>query len=380
MKLLFVTGSRGEWGYISPLLKECKKRKVKFYICASNMHLLDSYGTSSKEILKEGYKIDFPIFTALDGYNVFSTAKSLGILIQSLSDIILKLKPDWVILAGDRGETMAAAIVSAYSNIPIAHIQAGEVSGLIDGQARHAIGKFSHLHFASNFDARLRLLKLGEQKFRVKQVGAPQLDQLYENKKKFKDINGTLKKIGVKKFKKFILCIYHPPQEKIESINDHFKSMFLFLDKIDIPRIWISPNNDAGSSLVKSQFSRFRTNKDYIFDNLARKDYLTLLKHAHLLIGNSSSAVLEAPTFKTPCINIGFRQNGRLRSKNIIDVEKPKLHSLIKAYKKICSKNFKNSLQHLKNPYGDGKSAAKIINTLIKTKIDDKLLFKRITY
>ena len=247
--------------------------------------------------MNEGYKIDFPIFTALDGYNVFTTSKSLGVLIQSLSDIVLNLKPDWVILAGDRSETMAAALVSAYSNIPIAHIQAGEVSGLIDGQARHAIGKFSHLHFASNLDAKTRLLKLGEQEFRVKQVGAPQLDELYENKK-FNDINGTFKKIGVKKLKKFILCVYHPPQEKIESIDDHFKSMFLFLNKIDIPRIWISPNNDAGSLLVKSKFSKFRTNKDYIFDNLARNDYLTLLKNTHLLMGNSSSAVLEAQLLK----------------------------------------------------------------------------------
>ena len=142
----------------------------------------------------------------------------------------------------------------------------------------------------------------------------------------------------------------------------------------------ISPNNDAGSLLVKSKFSKFRTNKDYIFDNLARNDYLTLLKNTHLLIGNSSSAVLEAPTFKTPCINIGYRQDGRLRSKNIIDVEKPGLNDLLKAYKKICSKNFKKSLNNLKNPYGDGKSAIKIINTLIKTKIDDKLFFKKITY
>lgn len=380
MKLLFVTGSRGEWGYISPLLKECKKRKIKYYICANNMHLLDSYGTSSKEILREGYKVDFPILNALDGYNVFSTAKSLGVLIQSLADIVMKLNPDWVVLAGDRGETMAASIVSAYSNIPIAHIQAGEVSGLIDGQARHAIGKFAHLHFASNLDAEKRLLKLGEQKFRIKRVGAPQLDQLYANKETFKNIDKTFKNLGIENVKKFILCVYHPPQEGIESISEYFKSIFLFLEKINLPRIWISPNNDAGSSIVKSQFSKFRTSKDYIFDNLTRNDYLTLLKNTDLLLGNSSSAVLEAPTFKTPCINIGFRQNGRLRSKNIVDVKKPKYIDLLRAYKKICSKNFQNSLKNLKNPYGNGKSAAKIINSILKTKINDKLLFKKITY
>ena len=153
MKLLFITGSRGEWGYISPILKECKRKKIKFSLCANNMHLLDSYGLTSKEIFKDGFKIDESIYCALDGYNSFTTVKSLGVLIQSLSDVIQRVKPDWIVLAGDRSETMAAAIVSAYSNIPFAHIQAGELSGQIDGQARHAIGKFAHLHFASNKDA-----------------------------------------------------------------------------------------------------------------------------------------------------------------------------------------------------------------------------------
>ena len=170
MKLLFLTGSRGEWGYISPILKECKRKKINFSLCANNMHLLDSYGLSLKEIQKDGFKVDESVYCALDGYNIHTSVKSLGVLIQSLSDMVQRLKPDWIVLAGDRSETMAAALVSAYSNIPFAHIQAGELSGQIDGQARHAIGKFAHLHFASNKDAQKRLLKLGEQKFRVKRL------------------------------------------------------------------------------------------------------------------------------------------------------------------------------------------------------------------
>ena len=380
MKLLFITGSRGEWGYISPILKECQRRKIKFSLCANNMHLLDSYGLTYNEILKDGFKIDESIYCALDGYNSFTTVKSLGVLIQSLSDIIQRVKPDWIVLAGDRSETMAAAIVSAYSNIPFAHIQAGELSGQIDGQARHAIGKFAHLHFASNKDAEQRLLKLGEQKFRIKTVGAPQLDQIYEKKNEFRNLKKVANKLGIELNKKFSLVVYHPPQEKIESIKKHLDGIFSFLNSTKLKRIWISPNNDSGSTIIKSEFDKKRTQNDYIYDNLSRSDYLSLLCNAEFILGNSSSGILEAPTFKTPCINIGYRQSGRVRAMNVIDISTPTKSNLIHAFKKINSSNFKKNLAKVVNPYGKGDSSKKIINVLLNTKIDDNLLFKKLTY
>ena len=182
MKLLFFTGSRSEWGYLRPILEICKNKKIKFKICASNMLILDSFGEASKEIEKDGFKIDDKIFMALDGHTHVTMAKSLGILMSSFTDTLFREKPDWLIVAGDRGETLIATVAAAYMNIPIAHIQAGELSGNIDGQARHAIGKFAHLHFASNFDAYKRLKKLGEQEFRIFNYGAPQLDDLYNHK------------------------------------------------------------------------------------------------------------------------------------------------------------------------------------------------------
>ena len=380
MRLLFITGSRGEWGYISPILKECKRKKIKFFLCANNMHLLDSFGLSSNEILNDGFKIDESVYCALDGYNSHTTVKSLGVLIQSLSDVVHRLKPNWIILAGDRSETMAAALVSAYSNIPFAHIQAGELSGQIDGQARHAIGKFAHLHFASNKDAENRLLKLGEQKFRIKTVGAPQLDQIIENKKKYKLLKPVAKKLDIKLNHKYVLVVYHPPQEKIESIQKHFDGIFGFLNNTNLTRIWISPNNDSGSTIVKSEFNKRRMQNDFIYDNLSRSDYLTLLCNAKFILGNSSSGILESSTFKTPCINIGLRQNGRIRARNVIDVVNPSKENLIKALKKIESPSFKKNLVKVVNPYGNGDSSKKIIKILLNTKIDDNLLFKKLTY
>ena len=378
MKLLFFTGSRGEWGYLRPILNKCKKMKIKFHLCVTNMHLLDNFGYSLKEIEKDGFKINDKIYMALDGYNKHTVTKSMGVLMSSFVDTVNRINPDWIVIAGDRGETLIASIVAAYTDTPIAHIQAGELSGNIDGQARHAIGKFSNLHFASNQDAAMRLKKLGEEKFRIKLVGAPQLDDL--NKLKYNNLITFKTKYNINLNNGYLLVIYHPPQEQIESIKIDLNSIFKFLNKIKLKKIWISPNNDAGSSIIKSEFLRKRKSDDYLFDNLPRNEYLILLKNTRCIIGNSSSGILESPTFKTPCINIGKRQFGRLRAKNIIDVNIPKVSNLLNAYKKSQSKSFKNKIKNLKNPYGDGNSSERILKIILNTKIDDKLMFKKLTY
>jgi len=378
MKLLFFTGSRGEWGYLRPILDKCKKMKIKFHLCVTNMHLLDNFGYSLKEIEKDGFKINDKIYMALDGYNKHTVTKSMGVLMSSFVDTVNRINPDWIVIAGDRGETLIASIVAAYTDTPIAHIQAGELSGNIDGQARHAIGKFSNLHFASNQDAAMRLKKLGEEKFRIKLVGAPQLDDL--NKLKYNNLKNFKTKYNINLNNGYLLVIYHPPQEQIESIKIDLNSIFKFLNKIKLKKIWISPNNDAGSSIIKSEFLRKRKSDDYLFDNLPRNEYLILLKNTRCIIGNSSSGILESPTFKTPCINIGKRQFGRLRAKNIIDVNIPKVSNLLNAYKKSQSKSFKNKIKNLKNPYGDGNSSERILKIILNTKIDDKLMFKKLTY
>ncbi len=378
MRILFFTGSRGEWGYLRPILEKCKKMKINFKLCVTNMHLLDSFGLSIKEIEKDGFKVDDKIYMALDGYNKFTVAKSMGILMSSLVDTINRINPSWIVLAGDRGETLIASIVSAYTDIPIAHIQAGELSGVIDGQARHAIGKFSNLHFASNKDAVSRLKKLGEEKFRIKLVGAPQLDDI--KNKKFEKLSKLKNKYNIDLNSGYILIIYHPPQSRVESIRKDLDSIFNFLKTEKIKKIWISPNNDAGSAIIKTEFLKKRQANDYLFDNLPRQEYLTLLKHAKCILGNSSSGILESPSFNVPCINIGNRQYGRLRAKNIIDVTKVKETSLKKAYKLSQSITFKQKIKNIKNLYGDGNSSEKILNTILKTKINDKLMFKKLTY
>ena len=176
-KIMFITGSRGEWGYIRPILRLIQSRSdVRSILVVTNMHLLPAYGNSFREIEKDGFSIDYKVNMSLDGYNHFTQAKSLGIFLTSLPDIIENERPDWVVLAGDRGEQLMGAIAASYTYTPVAHIQAGELSGNIDGMTRHAIGKLAHMHFAANKDAQERLLKLGEEEFRIFNVGAPQID------------------------------------------------------------------------------------------------------------------------------------------------------------------------------------------------------------
>ena len=381
MKILFFTGSRSEWGYIKPIIKLCRDQNIKYNICATNTHVLSSYGLSVNEIKKDGFKVSDEIYMTLDGYNTYSSTKSLGVIMMSFLDIVQRTKPDWIMLAGDRGETLIAAIVAAYTNTPLAHIQAGELSGNIDGQARHAIGKFAHIHFASNNDAANRLKKLGEQSFRIKTVGAPQLDDIRENFDKLDDIKKLLRSYNLDKIQNYSLIIFHPVVEEYLETKKIFKNFIKCVKMTKHEkRFWISPNSDAGAHFIKDIFLNQRNADDILFDNLPRYQFLTLMKNASVIIGNSSAGIIESPSFKIPTINIGRRQKNRLKAKNVINIENYTEKKFMSAIKKIETKNFKKKIQNIKNPYGNGNSSEKILEILKKTKIDENLLQKQLTY
>ena len=344
------------------------------------MHLLKRFGAAIEEIKKDGFKVEDEIFMALDGYNKYTMSKSLGILMTSFTDVIQRVKPDWLILAGDRGETLAASLVGAYTNTPIAHIQAGEVSGNIDGMARHAIGKFTNLHLASSRDACKRLIKLGEEKFRVKNVGAPQLDELQDKELKKISINFLKKKYSLNNFENYILVVFHPVTEDLKNLRNQINLTMKFLNKENYKKIVILPNNDAGSDMVKEAMYHHRDSNYVVFDNLPRFEYLSFLKNCSFMIGNSSSGIIEAASFKKGVINIGRRQNKRLKSFNVISLDKINYKNLYKSISKLKSSSFAKKLNKVKNPYGDGKSSERIINLLLKTEINQKLLQKNITY
>jgi GDP/UDP-N,N'-diacetylbacillosamine 2-epimerase (hydrolysing) len=377
--ILFITGSRGEWGYIRPILRLIQKDSdLDYKLCVTNMHLLPSYGSPIDEIINDGFDVHFKPFMALDGYNHFSTVKSLGILISSISDYLYSNPPDWIVLAGDRGEQLAGAIAGAYCYIPVAHIQAGELSGNIDGVTRHAIGKYAHVHFASNKDASERLIKLGEQDFRVHNVGAPQIDEMIESK--IPSIDSLKKKYSLPINDEYLLFVQHGVTEDYQNVSSQIDISIKSLIKINMPVVVILPNNDAGSYIITSSIEKSRTNLFYCYKNLPREDYLGFLNHSKAIVGNSSSGLLEAPTFKVPAVNIGRRQNMRVRGENVIDCDF-KIKNIVSSIQKAMSTEFNAYLiGNCLNPYGDGKSSKRIIEIIKNTKIDDRLLTKLLTY
>lgn len=377
MKLLFLTGSRGEWGYIRPILRLCQARNVEYNICATNMHLLSTFGSSIDEIKADGFEVSDEIFMSLEGHNHYTMTKSLGLFLVSFTDVLRRLRPDWVVLAGDRGEQLMGAVAAAYTYTPVAHIQAGEKSGNIDGVARHAIGKFSHLHFASNEDAAERLRRLGEEEFRIHLVGAPQLDELEQGL--FTPTHELAQKYSIPLSEPYLLVIQHSVTEEYDQTESQIMATIDAVNQFDIPKIWIFPNNDAGSHFVRQSLLQNRTGKSYIFENLKREDYLGFLRGATCLVGNSSSGVLEAPSFKTPAVNLGRRQDGRIQGKNVINAPF-EITEIVEAIRRAASADFRRVLANSVNPYGDGRSSEKIIKILSETRKDSKLLCKQLTY
>ena len=373
---LFLLGSRGEWGYIRPLIEYCKKKKINYGICLTNMVVIPEYGMEGislgQKIINEGYNVVDNIEMSIEGSTHFTMFKSLSLMGINFIETLKRINPRFLILAGDRGEQLIGSIAAAYCYIPIAHIQAGERSGNIDGTTRHAIARFSHLHFASNKDAADRLIKSGEEKFRVYNVGAPQLDEIKSKKftglKKLKD---KFKKIN---FKNFILVAFHPVTEEFNDTKKNIKNLLKALKKFKMEKVWILPNNDAGSSIVKNEILLSRDTSTHIFSNIDRELYFGLMNVCKIVVGNSSSGIIESPSFKKISVNIGNRQNGRIQS-NLTINSSYNYQDIINAINKgLTSKKNK-----LKNPYGDGNSSKKILNILEKEKINKKLLVKKIT-
>lgn len=378
-KIMILTGSRGEWGYIRPIMKMAQQRgDVEIILVVTNMHLLESFGSSYKEIERDGFKINYKIHMSLDGYNHYTHAKSLGVCLMGLPDILDKEKPDWLLLAGDRGEQLMGAVAAAYTYTPVAHIQAGELSGNIDGMTRHAIGKLVHMHFAANADAADRLIKLGEEPFRVFNVGAPQIDEMVQAK--YTDTDELENKLSVNLKNGYILAVMHPVTEEASKAGDQARIFVQALNLFREPKIVVLPNNDAGSNMVKDAILDGKKGEYHFYSNLKREDYLGLLKNTKCIVGNSSSGLLEAPTFRVPAVNIGRRQNLRFRGINVIDVEFD-TEKIREAIEKAMSNEFRKYLyENCINPYGDGHSSERILDLLMNTKVDEKWLVKMLTY
>lgn len=377
-KIQIITGSRGEWGYIRPLIELIKQeRSLSYEVVVTNMHLLPEFGYSLEELEKEKIKISDRIHMAVAGFNNTTMAKSLSVFLASVVDTLHRSKPDIVLLAGDRGEQLMACIAAAYMNIPVAHIQAGELSGNIDGAVRHAITKLAHIHFAATADAYQRLIRMGEERSRCFQTGAPQLDDFL--RARHQAPKNVRRLYHLKEEEKLILCLQHSVTHEAEDAYRQMRESIRAVKRTGIRCVLIWPNNDAGNLGVRDAIKDYCDASFIVERNVSREIYGGLLSTSSTIVGNSSSALIEAPSFKLPAVNIGNRQRGRERGKNVIDV--PCIENEIhRGLKRALSPEFRRKMNSCKNPYGDGKASERILQILKSVRLDKQLLQKTLTY
>jgi GDP/UDP-N,N'-diacetylbacillosamine 2-epimerase (hydrolysing) len=373
-----ITGSRGEWGYIRPVLRLIEKEpSLDYRIIATNMHLLPAFGMSVHEIEKDGFHVDDRIFMTFDGYTSATMTKSLACFLMELPTALQRIKPDVILLAGDRGEQLMGAIAGLHLGIPVAHIQAGELSGNVDGVVRHAITKLAHIHFAANEQFAERVRRLGEHDFRIFVTGAPLVDELASG---FVTAETDLRlRYRLKENEHLILTVQHPLTEEESRAGDQVSETINALTEINWPTIFVYPNGDAGSELIRSRLVQLKRPHIRLFRNLPRQDYLGLMKMADVVVGNSSSGIMEAPSFGKPAVNIGRRQNGRPQALNVVNAGNCK-DEIVTAVRVATSPEFVAQARLASNPYGDGTASLKIVNVLKEIEINAKLLNKEMAY
>jgi GDP/UDP-N,N'-diacetylbacillosamine 2-epimerase (hydrolysing) len=378
-KIACVTGTRADYPRVRSVLKEINKRdNLELYIIATGSHLLEEYGYSAQEIIDDGFKISHKVEMFKGDFDTpLGMAQASARCTSGIAKALDDINPDLVLITVDRVETLASITAASLMNFPIAHIQGGEVTGTIDESIRHAVTKLSHIHFPATSDAAQRIINMGENKDFVFNTGCPYIDEINQivpiEKKELSN------RYGFDSTKKLIIFTQHSVTTEFEDSLWQVEETIEALENFSETQIiCFFSNTDAGGKKI---IDRIEKQKNFIkIPNMLSHDFLSLMSHSSLMIGNSSAGIREAPSFKLPVINIGTRQNGRLRARNVIDVEHNAEQIKKAITKSLYDEKFINSLNDLKNPYGDGNAAIQIVDILENIKLDLSLIQKEICY
>jgi UDP-hydrolysing UDP-N-acetyl-D-glucosamine 2-epimerase len=374
-RIAVVTTSRADYSHLYWPLRELDAHPaIELGVFVLGPHLSPQFGNTVAEIERDGFPIKARIECLLNSDTDTGMAKTIGIAIQSLADALTAWRPDLLLLIADRYEMLAPASVAVAMRIPIAHIEGGEVSqGAIDDQVRNAITKLAHVHFTSTETARRRVIAMGEEPWRVHCAGAPSLDHL--RRSKLLDRRALEGRLGVKLSTPSILAAWHPVTI-LQDTNAEAEALFAALEKTPGQLIFVYPNTDAGShALIERTRAVVKSRPDtHLFVNLDAVTYWSLLGQVDVMVGNSSSGIMEAASFGLPVVNVGMRQQGRERARNVIDVEADS-NAIVRSIRRALNPAFQARLRGMKNPYGDGTAAKKIARVLASVELD-KLLVK----
>jgi len=378
-RIACITGTRADYPRVRSVLKEIVSRpSLELDIIATGSHLLDKYGYSAQEIIDDGFQISKKVEMFKGDFDTplgmaQASARCTSGIAQALDDI----KPDLVLITVDRVETLASVTAASLMNFPIAHIQGGEVTGTIDESIRHAVTKLSHIHFPATQDAAQRIINMGEREEYVFNTGCPYIDEI--NSMEVVDVSTLGERYGFNPEKKLVIFTQHSVTTEFEESLSQVEETISALENFtEVQIICFFSNTDAGGKKI---IDRIGEQVNFIkIPNMLSTDFLSLMSHSSLMIGNSSAGIREAPSFKLPVINIGTRQNGRLRAANVIDVNHNSFEIKEAIKKCLYDEEFKNSLKELVNPYGIGTSAIQIVDVLENIELTKELIQKEICY
>lgn len=374
-KICVVTGTRAEYGLLYWLMKEIEQDPdLELQIIATGMHLSPEFGLTYKVIEEDGFRIDAKVEMLMSSDTPVGIAKSIGLGVIGFADALERLKPDLMVILGDRFEMLAAAQAAMVANIPIAHIAGGDITeGAYDESIRHSLTKMAHLHFATNEASARRIRQLGENPAHVYNVGSPGIDQIKRLKLLSKE--ELEKELSFVFRKKNLLITFHPVTRDETGSEEQFRELLSALEELgpEVGLIFTKSNADNDGRILHHMTEQFVKSRDHaaVYTSLGQLRYLSVMSHVDMVVGNSSSGLYEAPSFKIPTVNIGDRQKGRLQASSVINCppQKERIVSAIQtAFEMDCSQTV--------NPYGDGHSS-KRIKDIIKSIPDYKKLLKK---
>jgi GDP/UDP-N,N'-diacetylbacillosamine 2-epimerase (hydrolysing) len=385
-KIIAVSGARSDYDLLFSVYDKLNKDPdVEFKIIITGPNLSDNYGYTAQNIEQDGFEIAARIFNLVDSSQKIGRIISIGLQIPSLANILNQEKPDIVIVAGDREESITVTMTCAYIDIPVAHFFGGDIAkdGNIDNSVRYAASKFAHLHFPTLENHRNTLLKLGEDDWRIFVIGNPALDRILNIPTVTKDKIFSNLNVSFKNISNYCVLIQHPIITQVDQQASHIQISLEALLESEGHCFINYPNSDAGSNIIITAYQKYvdkYPHKFTLFKNLNRNDYINLLRSSDFLIGNSSSGIVEVATLGLAAINVGERQKGRLHGDNVIFVDNDK-EQIKKAIEKVKNDEiFRLKVKEKINPYGDGKSADKAIKVLKSIDLNNNLIYKNITY
>jgi GDP/UDP-N,N'-diacetylbacillosamine 2-epimerase (hydrolysing) len=377
-KILIITERRADYSKFRPILKEIEKsKKLDYFLIVTGSHLLPEHKLTINEIYSDGFKITkkFQMYSKNREDTGAEMAKALGKSIIELTKIIERLNPDIIFAGFDIGSNLAAALVGAHMNKMVAHLEGGEVTGTIDESIRHATTKFAQIHFTTNESAKKILIKMGENKKFIFTVGNPSLDSIKEIKKI--SIKELEKEFELNLKKPFVIILQHTVTTEAKEGKKNILQTLKAINEMEIQALVIHGNADFGSKQIQDTIKKSKIKN---ISTLSFSKYINLLHHASALVGNSSSGKMEAPFLHIPTINVGTRQEGRIKAKSVIDVNYNK-NEIKKALKKVMyDKKFLKIVKKQQSPYGNGNSAKKIIKILENINLEKIPIQKKLSY